>query len=114
MLPIIIGVSQGNKLRPFLLLVYIYDLPHSCKSDIILYADAAALLWSDKTSIGLKNKSETNMQKIENWLVANKLKLNYTKTNYITFLNHTKANKHKYVYICVTNGTIVEQKSVNY
>ena len=77
----------------------------------MLFADDAVFLCSDKTRIGLKHKSETELRKIENWIVANKLNMNFVKTNYIIFSNKTKANKHENVCICATNGATTEQKS---
>ena len=71
-------------------------------------------MWRDKTSRGLKHKSENKLQKIENWKVAEKLKINNIKTNNNIFLNQTKANKHEKVCIRVTNKKIAEHKSVKY
>ena len=54
------------------------------------------------------------MHKVENWLEANKLKINYAKTNYIFFSNQIKASKYEKVCLRFTIGTIAEQKSVKY
>ena len=73
MLPINVGVPQGGVLGNFLFFVYINDLPNPCGSNILMYADDAVLLFSDKTFNGLKIKSKVEMHLIESWVTANKL-----------------------------------------
>ena len=52
-----------------------------------MYADDAVLLRSDKTWDGLKIKSEAEMHRVESWVTANKLTINYSKTNFVLFSN---------------------------
>jgi len=42
----------------------------------------------DKDIQTLKVKSETEFQKVENWIKTNKLTLNYKKSNYVLFTNN--------------------------
>ena len=74
-----IGVPHGSVLGPFLFLVYINDLPNSCESNMILYADDSVLLCAEKNKHFLETKSEYEFRKIENWIIANRLSLTYKK-----------------------------------
>ena len=115
MLPITVGVPQGSVLGPFLFLVYINDLSNSCDSDVLMYADDAVLLCNDKSRDGLNIKSEAEMHLIESWVTANKLTINYSKTNFILFSSQTYTEKKDEFCIRARNGSnIAEQKSVKY
>ena len=75
-----IEVPQESVLRPFLFLVYINDLPNSCDSELILYADDLVLLYTDPSVNKLQN-----FRKLENWIKLNRLSLSYKKTDIILF-----------------------------
>ena len=111
---ITIEVPQGSVFGPSLFLVYTNDLPNSCDSEILLYADDAVLLCKDKTQDGLKSKSEKEFQKIESWVISNKLTINYTKTNCVFFLKQSKNIDCKNLCIRALNGNITEQNVVKY
>ena len=102
-------------LGPFLFLVYINDLLNSCGSDVLMYADDAVLLCNNKTCDRLKIKSEAEMHHIESWVTANKLTINYSKTNFVLFSNKTYTKEKDKLCIRTRNGnTITQQKSVKY
>ena len=61
---IIIGVHQGSVSELLLFLAYINDLPNSCNSNLILYADYSVMIRSDRNTQNLKVKK--CVKRIEN------------------------------------------------
>ena len=84
----VLSITRGV---PFLLLVYINGyLTLATLISCCMLMMRFCCVTSNKTSRGLKHKSETELHKIENWVVANKLKFNSDKTNYIIFRTRQK------------------------
>ena len=77
------GVSQGSVLEPLLFTIYINDLQKISKFETRLFADDTALILSDKNMKSFNVKVNSELIKIEQWLNANKLSLNYSKTKFM-------------------------------
>ena len=95
-------------LGPLLFIIYMNDIHKSSTFfDFILYADDTTLFnpLIDTYSINVVN-SELN--KIFNWLCANKLSINVTKSKYIIFHSQKKNIKNKVPQI-ILNETPVER-----
>ena len=80
------GVPKGFILKPFLLLLYVNDFQNASKIlDPIMFADDTNMFFSNCNIPVLFATINSELSKISQWFLANKLSLNVTKTKYSFF-----------------------------
>ena len=80
-----IGVPQGSILSPLLFLIMINDLINCSNFKVINFADDTLLYFRFKNKEDVNTILNKELQKINEWMVLNHLKLNISKTKFMVF-----------------------------
>ena len=108
------GVPQGSVLGPLLFLIYINDLHHAIKySKTRHFADDTNLLINNNSLKQLKKRLNFDLRQLSNWLKANKISLNCSKTEYIIFRHPNKPINYD-LKIKINGKRLVPSKCVKY
>ena len=81
------GVPQGSVLGPLLFLIFINDIPHASDLGTWLFADDTALVLSAINLSLLQDKMNSEVDKIQEWLLANKLSVHYVDKSQYMLVN---------------------------
>ena len=86
-----LGLIQGSCLSCLLFIIYVNDFFMSTKLFSLAFADDTNIAVKDKNLKILTDTMNTELEKINNWYIANKLTLNFDKTSAILFSNSKNA-----------------------
>ena len=87
--PITIGLQQGTCLAPLLFLLYVNDLPNFTDDVFpVLYADDTTLSFRGLNTLDVTQKTNSALQKFNEWTLSNRLSINTDKTFAIIVTNN--------------------------
>ena len=91
--PLTCGISQGTILGPLLFILYINDLPNCLvNSHPKMYAYDTHLTFASNDVVHLEENINDDLTKITEWLTANNLTLNKSKTEFTLIGSRQRLN----------------------
>lgn len=79
------GVPQGSVLGPILYLLFTSDFPIIPQVTVATYADDTAIIATSENPVIASQLLQSNLNRIQNWLMKWRIKINESKCAHITF-----------------------------
>ena len=109
------GVPQGSVLGPLLFLIYINDLHHAIlHSQVYHFADDTSLLYRNKSLKNINQNINHDLKLLSNWLRANKISLNASKTELILFRSKQNKNITKHLNFRLSGQKLKLKSTIKY
>ena len=110
-----VGVPQGSVLGPLLFVIHINDLQNNTSLRVLNFADDTMLYktFTKTTYLNDSKNFNTELTKVSDWLMVNRLKLNLNKTRSM-ILHQSKNNFWKNIDLNVKIGKTDIKKTNNY
>ena len=80
-------MPQGSVLGPLLFLIFINDIPYASELATWLFADDTSLVASASNLPLLQSIMNTEVEKVQDWLLANKLSVHYVRKSQYMLIN---------------------------
>ena len=113
-LPVRCGVPQGSVLGPLLFLIYVNDFQKcSDLQEFHLFADDTNLFSNNANIHDLESNINSELEKVNTWLCANKLSLNLEKTSFVIF-HLPQKHIHYKVRLQISNKLLKQDSHIKY
>ena len=108
------GIPQGSILGPLLFLIYINDLSKAIIfSSVHHFADDTNILYVSSNLKDINKKIDNDLSNLVQWLRANKISLNVSKTEIVIFKSHSKQIT-KHLNFCLNGQKIIPKNHTKY
>lgn len=109
------GVPQGSLLSPTLYNIYTHDIPVDPNTNMSIYADDTAIYASGANPKCVSRRIQTHLDRLSQYFIDNKIKINHDKSSYIIFTNKLKfGKKTNPIAMSLNNCPLIKQKEITY